>query len=197
MIKGNIPRIVSGFIVQGSVIDAMVNGTFYRGGAYRKSWPLDEYDDVNSTNLTRKMRDFFYRWQSDKFALWICPDIELVENYNNACQKLGVETRVLACTTTLHYESMYHLNGTNILGWDYVSSSFDYSTLADDFSCNNHIPIPVSLQYFSGFLNSNGMFSDISTLERYIDHRSKLVAQGINLERHDNLEAVLLSEVAK
>jgi hypothetical protein len=184
-------QVINGFVIQGSVIDVMTNNTSYRGGAYRKSWPLDEYEDTTSISLTRQMRDFFYKWQDNKFALWICPDVNLVRNYNNACQNLGLETRVLACTTTFNSGGMYHFDSTNILGWDHVSPSFDYSTLADDFSCNGHI----SLQYFSQFLNTNGMFDDICSLEKYISYRLELIAQGENLEKHDNLETILLREI--
>ena len=169
----------NGFIIQGKAIEWIERETNYIGGASKESWILDGYDDPKAIALSKKVNSFFNVWYEvgKTFSLWVCPDFRLVVDYFKYCQVIKVDVRLLLCQSKRDEpkvpEGVIEIlkSKMKLLGYDYVSPSFDYSTLSDELFINVH----KELRKFRKMLNENGLFPSQELLNEYINHRTELI----------------------
>jgi len=197
----------NGFLIQSQLKKIIFGDSSYQGLALRESWPLSNEFDEYSIELSSKLSIFFDGWYEDKktFELWVCPDVDLICEYINHCNSLNLKIKAYI-VSSLRKSPVVDVDKFNNLriekktiGFDYVSTSFDYSSIHDELFVN----VPNRLEDFANSLNSNGLFETFDDITSYVNLRNMLIKSGLDLENGSQMccvkidELLLLSEGAK
>jgi hypothetical protein len=145
------------------------------------------------------MKPWFYRWyeKGKAYALWACPDLELIARYIQCCHILSLNIRLLLCSSVrknpLLDESIVSTlkNYVMFLGYDNASVTFDYSTILDDLFYEP----PLEIERYRSLLNDNGLFSTIDLFREYILKRNELAKITDRLENDINCNMFAVYEL--
>lgn len=116
-------------------------------------------------------------WYNSNFVD-CCPDVEYMRHCIEESLKLGIEFRVLLCSTN-RKEPILKKNGLgrlgNILGYDYAYSGGSY------YSCILNDIMAERIEEFSRFhLNENGLFNSYEEAEAFGLYREKLKSASLD-----------------
>jgi hypothetical protein len=157
----------------------------YRGLSRFVSWPLADRDDEASRGLTYDAAtgwiDGWYDETRQQYNLAVIPDIEYCVGYLEACDELGLDTRILFCKTDREFPKWAGKTPRGrFLGFDYATSQGFYSTIPEDLILD---PVDPRLAKHGAKLNASGLFDDETDLERYIADRQALIDSGARPEK--------------
>jgi|SRR5581483_2729597 len=192
----------NGLFVQGKRKESFPAGLpSYKGGALREPWPLYGLDNPLARELTKATDKWFNYWYiaDVSYSLNVCPDLTLAKKYVNCCRRLiNSDIRVLLCKSKRTFPKMSDVDIVEIethvkfLGWDHLSVSFDFSTIAYELS-----DLSFRTEPFRKNLNENGLFPSFETLAEYVSARDELIKQGQcpDIEVDIELEKIALYEM--
>jgi hypothetical protein len=163
----------------------------HRRSASGKAWPLESIQDPEAVALTRRTAEWFPRFDREgRFTPWATPSADFATEYVATCRKLKIQVRLLSCRSErTDPQADFLIPGEQILGWDVVSASFDYSLVADELAEDDQ-----DFAQYSRRLNASGLFETREELNDFLAFRERLVQAGHNLESLEETIPVLLGE---
>lgn len=156
----------------------------YRGVAYGEPWPLrsNATEDENVKQLITATDSSMLHGAIDytHYAPLVLNDLSLAKAYVSHCTSINLQVRVLLLASERsepmlnEQQSEFLTPYAHFLGYDYASSSADYSALTDDFD-----PLPADdFSSWRDSLNRFGLFSDLETAHGYSEFRSQFVRES-------------------
>ena len=183
----NIQLFNNGYVVQSLHSEPLVSSREYRGIENYTSWPLEEFDDAISRDLTNEAWE---KWFSFYDTFELVPDKSYLERYIRQCNKLKLNVMVIQIETPFRSKvTPDYLKAKEVLGYDCITGvRLSYLTLESAYF----------QKYFNrafNRLNKNGLLSNVDDFEEFLETYNDLLMKGENLENSGDPCLALLSIV--
>lgn len=159
----------------------------YNGVENHLSWPLDNYNDVDSLRL---QNEAWEKWFSYQDVYELVPEKDYLIRYIDHCKKLRIDVTILQIETPKSNQLAVDLfEVKEVLGFDCITGiNLSYLNIDPDYF-NTHFGT------LSKKLNNNRLFDTLEDTYEFLNIYNSLLGEGENLEHGFNPNPALLSIV--
>lgn len=144
----------------------------YQGIGTKKAWPLWLESDEMSVQLTSIADNNWFNYQD--VIIRTVPNPDFISEYIIQCDKIRIPISVFYLSNEAIHFSQESLH----LGYDCLGTT-DYSYLYED---DAFALFKEELSRYGICSNKYGLFRSYADCEKYIEIRTRAIAQGLNLE---------------